>query len=67
MSDKEKASENTKEAPQDEKPNDEPEVLRFPPEEEAVSNNCRNIIYRFYLYSILLHAPYSHVKKSIVS
>ncbi|KAK1245404.1 hypothetical protein MKX08_005033 [Trichoderma sp. CBMAI-0020] len=35
MSDQEKASEKTKEAPQDEEPNDEPEVLRFPPEEEA--------------------------------
>jgi hypothetical protein len=40
MSDTDKASENTKEASQDEKPNDEPEVLRFPPEEEAVSTNC---------------------------
>lgn len=39
MSDKEKVSENTTKAPQDEKPNDEPEVLRFPPEEEAVSIN----------------------------
>lgn len=37
MSDKEKAPENTKEAPQDEKLTDEPEVVRFPPEEEAVS------------------------------
>ncbi|KAL7923095.1 hypothetical protein ACQKWADRAFT_291207 [Trichoderma austrokoningii] len=35
MSDKEKVSETKKEGPQDEKPNDEPEVLRFPPEEEA--------------------------------
>lgn len=37
MGDTEKVSENTKEAAQDEKPNDKPEVLRFPPEEEAVS------------------------------
>lgn len=58
MSDKEKASEITKEAPPDEKPNDEPEVLRFPPEEEAVSINCWNVIPRFHLYSVLLHGPY---------
>ncbi|PTB43509.1 hypothetical protein M441DRAFT_135420 [Trichoderma asperellum CBS 433.97] len=40
MSDKEKAPENAKEAPQDEKLTDEPEVVRFPPEEEAADANA---------------------------
>jgi hypothetical protein len=39
MSGKEKAPEDTKEASQKEKSNDEPEVLKFSPEEEAVSIN----------------------------
>ncbi|KAL6910275.1 hypothetical protein GGI43DRAFT_6269 [Trichoderma evansii] len=41
MSDKEKTPENTKEAPQDEKSNEEPEVVRFPPEEEAESSTLK--------------------------
>jgi hypothetical protein len=39
MSDKGKVPTNTKEVSQTEKPEDEPEVVKFSPEEEAVSTD----------------------------
>jgi hypothetical protein len=39
MSDKDKEPTSTKDVSQKEKPNDEPEVVKFSPEEEAVSPN----------------------------
>lgn len=72
MVDKEESPENAKEAPQDDKLNDEPEVVKFPPEEEAVSVNQRysqpwTVISRFYFYHLLLHLPSSHVNTDYIS